>query len=322
MSFDDFLYNFPADKCQSIYGASMSVSALADWVEFASLRGYKKPLNSLIDAAIDSGFPNEIEESMVENGRPASSENTYALIDQHLSSRIEYLGDAYPFYRDNFNQLVLRDDIEKQNNPYLVLLLVSLLQGWKRTQTQPRVTGIFEILVAGAFDKLDFTSAVIGTGENGGFASHLKAASQKLGIPLSTLNGTYSVKAKDEGVDVLSGRLWHDDRRGEQLILIQAACGKEDSTPSWEDKLNKVANRRDQWRQMLTEITMPIAALAVPYHMTDDSINRTLGRSAGEKFFVDRLRLTHALGTTIPSDLMKEVNKIWKMGDCFLKIAK
>lgn len=295
LTFDDALAKWSPDLCKKNYGAFMIESSLADWVELLALLRVSVPMSSVIDALKDSGLDEEYHSERLELGEmEPSSINTFPALRERLDIRQRYLGNAYPFHFDQFDRLQY-DSVTDANNPYLLMLLISLLKGHvfsrDKTVLDP-LTKAFEFLTCTCLRNGGLKCEVVGTGNgNGKFEEKLASAAKSLGLAAYPVAASRSARANDERVDVVGGNLWHDGRKGNVLVLIQCACG---DTSSWVNKAHTIP--AENWRNYFGEVSYPYCALAVPYDITDRAISAIIDGYNDNCTFFDRLRLVKNAG--------------------------
>lgn len=283
----------PAD-CASNYGSSMFVSSAADWVELASLALPPLPLADVVDYIVDClGGKDSYSDSYLDIGQEEPERHDLNEgIRNMLESRERLLNDSYPFRIDGFRRCVLKDGYSLEHSHYLLLLCLSALKGWGDNNDMQSCTKLFEHVVNQSLLAAGFESAVMGTSSEGTFKERLETVGAKLKLDVDYAAAPRSAKAKDDGVDVIAGHFWHDGRKGELVILVQAACGKE-SGGAWEGKLSAVPI--PSWRLRFLESLNPYAYLAIPYHLTSDAEKAVLS-SGDSHSFIDRIRLVKLSG--------------------------
>ena len=308
------------NRCLNAYGQDMAASALADWVEFCALHGWSRPWNAVREMMREAGIPVNLvdsrydDELVIEDGlfddaeERAKLEGDPSLVlrtddgygdsaRQMLDVRMRYLGESYPFRFDEYDELVLREEIVVEANAYIKFLRLSILKGWvypARRKIILPIANLFEQLVAISMRNAGLQAEVIGTSASGAFDAKLTCCADALGLSSNPSAIRHSPYAKDEGVDVIGGYLARDHRIGEPIWLIQASCGK--SGNAWESKLMHVDPGK--WISYLSCRSMPHAFLSLPYHLSTEVVERFLHHSDVRSFF-DRLRLTHMAGVSI-----------------------
>lgn len=295
MNNNDFMAQWDPSQCSDLYGSDMNESALADWVEFNALvTSDRYSWSSLIDAMKDSGVQESRSPRLHTPDGCSDDINVFETVHEIISFRGQYLESSYPFRFDNLDRLVLKDNFSISSSPYILFLTISLLKGWiypNDNAILKPVADCFEHAVHKAIQSAGFSSSVIGTSSGmGNFKTKLENAAKAIGLSAFADNGTYSRFANDDGVDVIGGYIWRDGRKGEILCLIQAACGKTDNLPN---KLYSIHSRN--WMDYFAEKSLPYAIIAVPYHLSDDVVERLL---VGQDNFtyLDRIRLVHLFG--------------------------
>lgn len=302
MAFDEVLAQWSPDLCERNYGPHMIESSLADWVELLALLRASVPMSSVIDALRDSGLKDEFQSGRLEAGEEEPSTiYTFPALRERLEYRNLYLGDAYPFRFDSFDRLQYDSTVDA-NNPYLLMLLVSLLKGFvvrrDNTVLDP-LTKAFEFLTCTCLRNSGLRCEIVGTSSgNGKFEEKLVSVAKSLGLAAYPTAAPRSARANDERVDVVGGNLWHDGRKGNVLLLIQCACGM---TDSWINKAHTIP--ATNWKSYFGEVSPPYCALAVPYDITDRVITSILYGFNDNCTFFDRLRLVkHAGFSVFPED--------------------
>ena len=147
-----------------------------------------------------------------------------------------------------------------------------------------------------------FNSVVMGTSQTGTFKDKLESCGKTLGLKAHTQTIEPPKHAKDEGVDIVGGFIWGDGRIGEPLWLVQAACGRHRRL----EKIREVDPAK--WALYLAIRTNPMVFLAVPYHLTEEAVDKIVPYE-GSKSFMDRLRLVRMLGQSIDFEAAKLLGK-------------
>lgn len=312
------LLKITLENCLDNYGRDMSASVLADWVEYCALCGDSLPWQNTKEEMREGGIPSELIDSDY-YAEDSFDEMLSGQIDQMLSlqgdvyedgnlgpdeesaednarelleTRSAYLGDLYPFERNNDNSLVIRQGFSLRNNPYLIMLVISLLKGWiypKETGIITKLGNAFEVVTGASICSAGLGLSIIGTSNTrlpGVFTDRLSICAREMGLLCDTRTIAPSKNSKDENVDIISGVLMQDYRLGEPAWLIQATCAKNGET--WSSKLRDINTAN--WKSYLRLGIPPFCFLAVPYHMTNQSIKDLL-RDDEHKSFLDRLRL-------------------------------
>lgn len=312
----------PTD-CISCYGMHMTPSALADWVELYALRGRRTPWPALANALKDSGLASglidsrELEDERYgfnylgiddpdceEFGNEPDDE-TSAFEDQPeqlsayeiLEQRSSLLDESYPFEFDRNDCLSLKEGYPVSSSSYIWLLKISLMKGWIYPKDQSillPITRLFEYVVSLALRMGGLSAEVVGTAGGSGFMERVGRCTQALNLPFRPQGLSIPNNAQDMGVDVLGGYLWDDYRVGENIWLVQAACGKEEA---WEDKSMHIDSAK--WGRLLgDDYCVPLSLIAVPYHMTNDAVRDVLHYSESRSF-LDRIRLVIMMGKVV-----------------------
>lgn len=328
MTHHSLFNDFDLSRCSSNYGEHMLLSSLADLLELQVLRGVRLPWKSMAEGMREAGVSARvIDDAYVDNDYIEGELESNAFLDLEEDSygqmteqpnetvrsligfRMRYLGDWYPFSFDSFGQLTVDSNSLARSCSYCDLLLISLCAGWGYDQPSGKTLGriassLFENIVALALKNAGLNAFVMGTSQNGSFEEKLNQCGTELDLAASIRTIKPPERAKDEGVDVIGGFLWRDRRIGEPVWLIQATCGKSD----WKEKLRGIDNKK--WASYLSTRTGALALLAVPFHLTDEVIDRLVPHE-GAFAFMDRLRLVKMLGSSIryPSDELEEASR-------------
>ena len=228
-------------QCKTNYGISMQTSSLADWIELQTFCGMRKPWRSLATmmreagvagSLIDESYANceAVEEELDTNAATdaagfyderlpeGSDETVHRVIDR----RMRYLGASYPFAFDTLGVLKVTDDFSVETSSYLDLLRMSSYMGWAYnkqggTAMKDTITHLFEEIVAFALRSAGLSSSVMGTSRLGTFEDRLRACGDDLDLATSMRGTNHSRRVKDDGVDIIGGKLWRDHRLGEPV---------------------------------------------------------------------------------------------------------
>lgn len=268
------------------YGQNARVSALADFLEIAALKGVRVTRAALQDIIVDNEWvtrpqrrfhlPDEITED------PESwSDAAYRMI----SDRSNQIGEPYPF-EERGKALKLKDpSFDPLESCYISLLAITAVHAWN-IQCETAAESVLEDIVARTLDAMGLSSANIGATDRGtGFLSALSSGASALGLRAHPNPTPRSVAAKDVGVDTLAGIVWRDNRvAGQWLMLGQVTVAQ---SQYWAQKLNQPEPAR--WADFLQEHLHPQVFLAVPHHVQDDHLRDLMASRRG--LIIDRLRL-------------------------------
>lgn len=308
MKLEDYMDEFDVTLCSDNYGQNMTESSLADWLELAALHKVHSPWSDVVDRWGDAGIGQFGSSGIIpKDSSEPETLDYYALAHSEIEVRSSYLDDKYPFTFDDTNSLNLKPGFDITDSFYIDCLCVSLLKGFRISGSGSLlnlITSYFELLVnasvasrieaSGGWSHLKTT--VMGTSSDGGpFDDRLRRAADILGLFADPTTAPRSSKAKDDGVDVISGIVWGDNSRINELFLVQAACGK---SSEWREKLDRVHSPK--WAQYFSELAEPRSVIAIPYHVTDRALNMTID-FRGNHSYLDRLRLVDLAGRFIPA---------------------
>lgn len=308
MKLEDYMDKFDVTLCEDNYGQNMMESSLADWLELAALQNVRSLWSVIVDSWEDVGIGRYDRSNVIPTGASESETlDYYNMVRVEIQMRSTYLDDKYPFIFNNFDSLVVKPGFNIKNSSYIDYLCVSLLKGFRISESGPLlklITTYFEQLVNASVSSRikasggwrHLKTAVMGTSMGGeSFDERLLSTASTLGLAGDPTRATRSAKAKDDGVDIISGIVWDDGGRLDELFLVQAACGK---SSEWAKKLDRVHNQK--WAEYLSELAVPRSVIAVPYHMTERARSMTID-SYGNHSYLDRLRLVDLAGRFTPT---------------------
>lgn len=298
-SLDGFLENHDPSICKTNYGSDMLITSLADWAELMAIQGYRAPWPNVVDAMIDATGQRFYMSSMTgmsvfglngDDGEGDEEADLGCSVKSVLEFRSQTLKNKYPFYFNEQNCLSLKEGFSINRNAYVSLLMISLIKGWiddiKAHQICYR---LFEYITKEAFIHEGFSATLTGTAIEGRFEEKVDRVGKELGVNVNPDACRRSKHAKDDGVDVVTAKLFRDNRQGEVFILVQATCSKDSK---WSAKLNDTPSAR--WRGYLIAQLTPLCILSVPYHISSEVEERLMGVDSA-RTFIDRIRLVKML---------------------------
>lgn len=286
------------------YGNLSRASFFADYIEILTLKG-RRSTRKLLKDLIEDNFAGKraILTSPGESEDEDWSAGEYA--DEAwncLFQRLEILGNGYPFEVTE-NRLRLRPDAVLRDSPYVGLLAVSLAHSFSAS-TDLRVETVFEEVVADAMAAVGLSVGRVGALSRqspAGFGPTLQRLGAVMGIPTYPDVIMRRSSANDARVDVVGHLDWKDKRKGRWLYIGQVTCAQSDE---WHRKITEPIP--DEWMNFLGDIVPPVAFLAVPYHVEDQTIAYM---SHIRRSVVDRLQLARNLEAVRP-DLQPIIDEV------------
>lgn len=285
-----------------IYGTYARASAVADFVELASLQGFVWTKAKLADYINDLSWgskihenflvPNGTTDSVDEEGEGLGSDGAEAadrifslFVDRHT-----HLDNRYPFRLVSHGEQL--EVLHKEPSPYLALLAITIAHSF-RMDVVKKPHDVFEDTVHQAFVAAGHTSINFAQFRKSysTFAQALTAAGPALNLRTTPMEAAISASAQDAGGDVLAhinAGYSSNGGVGAWTLVGQVTCGQSDT---WKSKLGEVDE--PAWKLRLGSVLRPQAFLAVPHHAERNHL-RTLVTNT-EQMVLDRLRLTMML---------------------------
>lgn len=284
-----------------IYGTYARASALADFIELASLHGFAWSKVKLADYINDLSWGSKIHENFLvpssgnssadEEGEGLGNDNEEAAdrVFSLFTDRQDYLGTKYPFHLNSNNGQL--EVLNKKPSPYLVLLAITIAHAFDiDVNRDPHE--VFEETVSEALNAAGHTAMNFARFRNGysTFNDALVAAGPALSLHPIPLAAPISRRAQDDGGDVLAhvSAGYSTGGIGAWTLVGQATCGQSNT---WDRKLGEV--KAPAWRMHLGVILPPQPFLAIPHHAERDHLYRLI--EANQGMVLDRLRLTMML---------------------------
>ncbi len=277
------------------YGTYARHSALADYLELASIAGYVYAREDLADLIRDSGWTNRLRERMHDTSQDGyvdgdlAAENDEASLRagetiELLVERQEMLETRYPFDLDDRLRLEFRGRSD-QTDPYLAILAISVAHATK-LDTPVKPFRAFEQTIVDLLNEYEWPTANLGSRERsgGGFAEVLREACAEVGLQARPEESTYRTFAHDEGTDTVSNLWPSDSRPGGVQVVGQVTCARSDQ---WDRKMSEPKPK--QWSRWLGTYLLPASFLAVPHHVEHSSRTYLLQRNEAD--LLDRLRI-------------------------------
>jgi hypothetical protein len=273
-----------------VYGKDGRTGALADLLEFRTIKGNGMSAADLADLITEMGWTDKPKRQIIVEGDDENdaadplADQTFSLLDE----RREILGARYPFELV-FGRIQLKEGFDLNASPYFALLAITIAHAWRVPCGAVTPEAVMEAVVAEALGQR-LAAVGLGTGDRMGtsFVDNLREGAAAIGLAASPDPTPRRVRAKDAGVDTLAGYIWPDGRPGHWLLIGQVTCGR---TDIWGTKLTEP--KPAIWKGYLQEPIAPQRFLAVPHHVDARFFNFL--HSQEEGLVVDRLRLVLAL---------------------------
>lgn len=271
------------------YGVYGYASSLADFAEFAALKGRslsRADVQNIIDDNDWSRRDRSTIRVVVEVPEGAADLAKQAFVV--LKERVTVLGDNYPFLVSD-ERLSLRDDVELEQSAYISLLSHSMLHAWKM-QSNPNPEFVLEDVAVRAMQGIGLPSFAMGTASTPGFVENFKQVCKYFDIDGMENPAPRPSRAKDVGVDTISGVVWRDRRvLGQWLFIGQVTL---QTSGSWKKKMAEPS--ASVWAKFFDERIKPQVFLVVPYHVESPIAEYLMEHRRG--VLIDRLRLTVTKG--------------------------
>lgn len=268
------------------YGEDARVSALADYVELASLAGHRVTRAGLQDLIVDNEWVRRPIRRYLQTDDVDDDPESWAdAVFTMFSEREGQLGDLYPFIERGKALRLKEPGFSRSESPYISLLAVTVVHAWSLPcAVSPEST--LEAIVASTLGMMGVAAVNIGATDRGtGFVDAVRAGGIALGLRPMPNPRPRSKSAKDAGVDTLAGIVWRDKRpAGHWLFIGQVTIAQ---SQHWKQKLTQPEPPR--WAKYMQESMHPQPFLAVPHHAQDDHIRELMESQRG--IVVDRLRL-------------------------------
>jgi hypothetical protein len=262
------------------YGKYARASALADYAELLSIKGYHVTVEQVTDYCDDIGWrghelircPNE------QTSDDSIGEQVFAI----LRERSDLLRKSYPFELTSGRLRVGKNAGQAAYVAFLCLLTAHAYDILLSNHAHET----FELSVAEALKQRGLRVAALAAMRRaaGRFDTALQQACQEVNLRAAPDGAAIRTHAHDEGVDLLCHLDWSDQRPGTWAVVGQATCSKSDA---WQVKLAEPKPIR--WAGLLSTIVQPQRFLSVPHHV-DRCMMRYLAEGGG--IVLDRVRLT------------------------------
>jgi hypothetical protein len=268
------------------YGRYGTASAIADYLEIASIAGIRLTRAEVVDLIDDSGWSRRVtREHYTSIGEDdADEEEARDIADRIFNvfgERQVVLGLGYPFTIDENGRLSFTGD---RSHPYVALLAITVAHA-ANLDIPLDVTQVFEDTVCDILRSRGWKAVNFGRAtRDSGFEQGLLAAGVELalqGYPDAQRN----MYAQDERVDTIGHYPWCTRSSGRWLVIGQVTCAQSNE---WRKKLQEPSP--SNWQLRLGEIVEPSVFLAVPHHV--ENRFRTYLMSDCKRYILDRLSLT------------------------------
>jgi hypothetical protein len=287
------------------YGTDARYSAMADFAELVAYcagrdvtEGYVADLVNDYDGNVPDdkfGVGDPALDELPRTRQERASEFTSKVFGL-LKSRRQALGTGYPF-RFVSSGVLRYAPRSAGPQPYLGLLAITAIHAFDLdVDFEPRLA--FESVVAEALRGTNLIVVNLSKLRRkcGSYPKALRAGLGTHGIRCDPDVVVRRLRAHEQGVDVVAAIAWGDLRMGRLTMLCQVTCGNSDS---WQEKIGEP--RTEDWRKMMGETVLPVAALAVPHHVED--LNLAYLSESG-RIVIDRLRLCRLL-RSVPRALVR-----------------
>lgn len=203
------------------------------------------------------------------------------------AQRKRILGDRYPFQIDGCGRLTFTG----VHGPYLWLLSLSLIHGYRIKCDDLSASEAFEQTVTKAIGSLGMKSFTAGTSSGEGKLLRTLEALGKCfpNLVLTPENVCFPRSANDFGADTFGMFPFpSDNRHGHWVFVGQSTVAKSEE---WEKKINEV--RENVWFTCFSNRVSVVPFFATPYHADDGELTYLVGNL--KRCILDRLRLTQIL---------------------------
>lgn len=292
------------------YGGYARTSALADYVEIATIDGVRVSRAELADrlgdvgarklsdmvgwgqdqsAAPDDLAPVEDEQEEVSGTAEEPAVRFADRVFDMLREREEALGALYPFEVTD-DRLVVRS-VDLRASIYVAILCIALAHANSiPSGVDPKralEATVARALKTAGFESVD-VAAVSRTSPT--FSDTVRVIGQSLGLRASPASALSYTNAKDEGVDCVAHLRCGTPRgAGAWTALGQVTCGKSET---WAGKMDEP--KPPLWLRLLGTGVSPLAFLAVPHHVDGEHLSKLI--QDGDRLVLDRLRLVELGG--------------------------
>lgn len=274
-----------------VYGKYARVSALADYAELLSVKGFQVSQERVSDYAQDLSWTGE--ELIRCPDEPPSPDSVGDQVFRMLEERAYLAQGDYPFTLDSG---VLRASHEAHQTVYLAFLALLTAHAYDFEITIPPHQ-TFELGVAEAMFQRGLRVSPFGAVRRRCRAFDIALHESCLEIGLTAAPDAAAVRsyAHDEGVDILCHLDWRDDRPGAWGMIGQVTCARSEQ---WHRKLSEPWP--GLWAGLLNTIIQPLPFLSLPHHV-DRCMMRYLTQGGG--LVIDRMRLCTVRSTLLHGEI-------------------